>query len=443
MFWEILLVIILVSINAFFVAAEFALVKLRLRDVKALVRKGSPSALRVVRIIDHLDAYLSACQLGITLASLGLGWIGEPLVAHTIEPWIRVLGMPADTVHYVALPLGFIIITLLHITAGEQVPKIFAIQKYMPTAQVIAFPLVFFYRVFQPLIWIVNSISNMMLRSLGIGIHSEHSEVHTLEELRAVLLESAAGGHLTHKERVIIENVLDLENKIARRYMLPRNQIVYLDKNKPMEEKLREASQSGHTRLPICHGDLDHILGILHVKDVFRAMANNETLTSLVTMARKPIFFLETVTLDVLLREFQKKRAVLAMIVDEYGVVSGMITLENILEELVGPIQDEFDNEIPLIIKKGTDRYEVDASCSVDEITRKLILELPATNSDTIGGVVIERSGHIPVVGEKLILGNHEITVLEADPTRIRRVLFQRLSSPNDVPEEGEPGELS
>jgi CBS domain containing-hemolysin-like protein len=434
MFWRISLVLSLVAANGFFVAAEFALVKLRIQEIKILARKGSKTAKLVERIVRDLDAYLSACQLGITLASLGLGWVGEPVVAKMIEPIFNTLGIPEENVHFVALPIAFVIITLLHITAGEQVPKIFAIKKHRPTAYVIAMPLVIFYKIFKPFIWILNTISNLMLRVIGIQIASEHGEVHTEDEVRAILLESAAVGHLTPGERLIMENVLDLENKIARRYMLPRNQIVYLDKNDTMEEKLRIASESGHTRLPLCDGDLDHILGIVHVKDIFQALARGEELKALVDLARKPTFLPETVTLDALLREFQKKHTALAILVDEYGVVSGMITLENVLEELVGPIQDEFDSEAPSIKKVGADTFEVDAACTVDEIEKKLEIELSDSNADTIGGVLIEKLGHIPTVSENTVLADHEVTVLEADQKRIRRVLIRRLR-PEEIAE--------
>lgn len=437
MFWKISVVLLLVAINGFFVAAEFALVKLRLQEIKILARKGSSAAKMVERIMSHLDAYLSACQLGITLASLGLGWVGEPLVATMIEPLVHALEIPPENVHFVSFPLAFVLITVLHITAGEQVPKILAIQKHRPTSLAIAMPLAIFYKVFKPFIWIINTLSNLMLAAIGIRIHSEAHDAHTEDELRAILLESASGGHLTRRERLIMENVLDLENKIARRYMLPRNRIVFLDKNESIEEKLEKASQSGHTRLPLCDGDLDHVIGILHIKDVFKALARQQKVTVLGDFARKPTFLPETVALDVLLREFQKHNTALTLLVDEYGVVSGMITLENVLEELVGPIQDEFDSELPSIVKKGTQLFEVDATCTVDDIAKKLEIELPRTYADTIGGVVIEQIGYIPAKGEKILVGRHEITVLESEPTRVRRVLIKGLN-----PEANEPPKI-
>lgn len=426
MLWKISAVLVLVALNGFFVAAEFALVKLRLQEIKLLARKGSKTAKVTENIIIHLDAYLSACQLGITLASLGLGWLGEPLVATMIEPIFELTRIPTEHVHYVAFPAAFLIITLLHITAGEQVPKIFAIQKYRPTALAAAVPLTVFYRIFRPLIWVVNTLSNLMLRAIGVGVVTEHTGVHTEEEVRAILLESAAGGHLTRRERLVIENVLELENKTARRYMLPRNQIVYLDKNDSIEEKLRKASESDHTRMPLCDGDLDHVIGIIHVKDVFRALAKKEKLTALVDFARKASFRPETVTLDVLLRDFQKNHSVLTLLVDEYGVVSGMLTLENVIEQLIGPIQDEFDEEAPLIEKKGPDQFQIDSTCPIEEVIEQLAIVLPETDATTIGGLIIERIGRIPVAGEELSVDSHSITIEEAEPTRIRRILFKK-----------------
>ncbi|HUV14298.1 MAG TPA: hemolysin family protein [Acidobacteriota bacterium] len=432
MFWKISLVFFLVAANGFFVAAEFALVKLRLQEIKLLARKGSKAAQVLESIMVHLDAYLSACQLGITLASLGLGWLGEPLVATMIEPIFRSMEVPTDQVHFVAFPIAFLIITTLHITAGEQVPKILAIQRYKSTALTVAIPLALFYRIFQPLIWVVNTISNLILRTLGIEVVSDHSAVHTEEEVRAILLESAAGGYLTRRERLIIENVLDLENKIARRYMLPRNEIVYLNKNDSMEEKLRKASESDHTRLPLCDGDLDHVIGIVHVKDVFRSLAKKERLVTLIDLARKPTFRPETVALDILLKDFQKNHTILTFLVDEYGVVSGMITLENVIEQLVGPIQDEFDQEKPSIEEKGQNRFQIDAACLVDDVIDQLKIELPETDANTIGGMVVEQIGRIPAKEEKVMLGDHEVTVLEAEPTRIRMVLLKRAQIKED-----------
>jgi CBS domain containing-hemolysin-like protein len=235
--------------------------------------------------------------------------------------------------------------------------------------------------------------------------------------------------------------VLDLENKVARRYMLPRNQIIYLDKNDSIKEKLRKASESDHTRLPLCDGDLDHVIGIVHVKDVFRVLAKKEKLTALVDLARNPTYRPETVTLDLLLKDFQQNNTILTLLVDEYGVLSGMITLENVIEELVGPIQDEFDQDTPLIEKKGPEEFQIDATCSVEEVRKQLTIDFPETDASTIGGLVVGRLGRIPAAGEKVRLGPHEVTVSEAEPTRIRTILFRKGTVEGDEAFDWDQGE--
>ena len=258
-------------------------------EVRNAARAGSRTAKIVERLLLHLDAYLAACQLGITLASLGLGWVGEPLVARTLEPLFEAWSIPAQNIHYFSFPIAFLIITFLHITAGEQAPKIAAIQKYQATSQLIAYPLYLFYKFFKPFIWLLNESSNLMLRSVGIHVGGGHNAAPTEDQLRFLLSDSRAAGAVTMREQLIMANVLDLEEKIARRYMLQRSQIVFIDRNDPMDVKLRKVAESGHTRLPLCDGDIDHIIGIVHVKDVFQATLASDPLTTLIDLARKPL----------------------------------------------------------------------------------------------------------------------------------------------------------
>jgi CBS domain containing-hemolysin-like protein len=432
-----LAVVLLVGANGFFVAAEFALVKVRATEIGAAEGRRKKSARLARHMLDHLNAYLSACQLGITLASLGLGWIGEPVVARMIEPVFHLFGLPEEKVHFVAFPLAFATITYLHLTLGEQAPKIAAIQKARATTLLIAYPLALFYNVFRPFIWLINVSSNGMLRAAGLEAVTEHDQEITEDEVRMILMQSAAVGHLGSGERQMMENVLDLEDKIARRYMVPRHQVVYLKRQDSMEQKLDAASQSGHTRLPLCDGDLDHVVGVVHIKDVFRAMTLDGGLEALASLARKPLFLPETIHLDILLKEFQRSQNHLAVLVDEYGTVSGIITLENVIEEMVGPIEDEFDTETPPVLKMGERRYEVDASCPVGDLTRICGVSVPEKiGADSVGGIVMEMLGHIPRTGEKVRLGNHEITVLESEPTRVVRVLIEQ-SAPEEARDEG------
>ncbi len=428
MIWKIALAASFVVANGFFVAAEFALVKLRVSEIDMVAQKSRRTARLLKSILERLDGYLSACQLGITLASLALGWIGEPLFVKLLEPLVARTGVPEHYVHYIAFPLAFTIITVLHITAGEQAPKIYSIRKHRRTAKFVLIPLVIFYRVFRPLIWVVNTISNAMLRLIGIRIDIRHGETPTEQEVRNILLESSEGGSLKLRERLIMENVMDLEEKIARRYMIPRNKVVYLDRKDSMQQKLLKASRSGHTRFPLCEGDLDQIVGIVHIKDVFKAHTMSRDLPSLADVAREAHYLPETTRLDRLLVGFQKRQSHLAVLVDEYGVVSGIITLENVLEELVGPIQDEFDDERPAVIMKGKDLFEIDATCPIDEAVRKCGLQPPDDiPPDTVGGIVVAALGRIPKAGEKIVVGSHEFTVLDAEPRMIKRLLVKKL----------------
>ena len=435
---DLIIVLLLVAFNGFFVAAEFALVKIRLSEIEVLAQDGSRTAQVVRNILHSLDTYLSSCQLGVTLGSLGLGWFSERTVAALLEPLVLSLGFSAETSHLVAIPVAFVIMTFLLITAGELVPKFVALQKYRQVALAIGIPLVVFYRVFRPFIWLLNVSANLMLRCIGIRVSNEQGGSITEPELRMTLVTMVAGGQVTRRERRIMENVLDLEEKVARRYMLPRNQIVYLNQHDAKETKLRVIAESGHTRFPLCNEDLDQIVGIVHVKDLFRHLFDEQGSSGLEEIARDPLFLPETIRLDALLLEFQRRNTVLAVLVDEFGTVSGMITLENVLEELVGPIQDEFDSEAPLIVRTGPHRFEVEASCPVDQVIRACGLQLPdELTSDTTGGVMIELLGHIPRQGEQVRAGAHLMTALRVLPTRVQRLRIDRMAGPAGTDEGG------
>ncbi len=426
---DLVIVLLLVAVNGFFVAAEFALVRVRLSEIEVQARAGSRTAQIVRHILVNLDTYLSTCQLGVTLASLGLGWYGEQTLAALLAPVMVSLGFGPETAHLIAIPIAFAVMTFMLITAGELVPKFVALQKHRQMALTIGVPLVVFYKVFRPFIWLLNVSANLMLRILGMRVSNDQGASFTESELRLTLVGMAAGGHVTRRERLIMENVLDLEEKVARRHMLPRNQIVYLNQNDGVDENLRIVSDSSHTRFPLCDEDLDHITGIIHVKDLMKGLYDEDRLTSLESIAREPLFLPETIRLDALLLEFQRRNTVLAVLVDEFGTVSGMITLENVLEELVGPIQDEFDSEAPLIVRTGPHRFEVEASCPVDQVISACGLELPdELTSDTTGGVMTELLGHIPTQGEQVHAGAHLMTALRVEPTRVQRLRIDRMA---------------
>jgi CBS domain containing-hemolysin-like protein len=335
----------------------------------------------------------------------------------------------------VTVPLAFLLITFLHISLGEQVPKIMAIRSAQPTALAVAVPLTIFYKLLWPFIWVLHASSNLILATLGVRVGGGHEELHSEEELRLILAESAAGGQVTRGERLMMENVLDLEDKVTRQVMVPRRDIVYLNNRRPMAENITLIAEQQYTRFPLCDGDLDRVVGMVHAKDVLVSLHSGKPLPSLTEIVRRLPFFPETMPLDVLLREFQKNRTHVAMVVDEYGTVSGMVTFENVLEQVVGPIQDEFDRELPMIIRRSKGRYLVDALCNLDDLVEQCHIEIPQdVTSDTAGGLMVELLGHIPVPGEKIRLGNYELTVLDAEPTRVRRLEVQELVSPAAEP---------
>ncbi len=415
----------LVFVNGFFVAAEFALVKVRSGQIDQLAEKGNWAAKLTSRALDRLDSYLSASQLGITVASLGLGFAIEKLV----RPLERLLGgaepaAGATTAasFSVASVLAFSMVTFLHMALGEQAPKSLAIRSAKGIALWTAPVLVAFYYVFFPVIWLLNAASNLTLYLLGLG-RTDHAEVaHTEEELRHIVAESAAGGHLSRNERVLFENALNLEEKTARRVMVPRPDIVYLSLSRPLEDNLRIARQTGHSRFPLCEDDLTTVIGMIHVKDLFRAGSSNGTRPDLRKLARAVPFLPESLRLDQLLVQFQRSQVHLAMLLDEYGSVVGMVSLEDVLEELVGPIQDEFDRETPRVVPLPDGAFEVDPACPLDVLAELCGVVVPATDAETAGGLILDLLGRMAAPGDRVVVGDHRLTVLKADPTRIRRI---------------------
>lgn len=424
----------LILINAYFVAAEFALVKVRTSQIDQLAEEGYWAAKLTRKALDQLDLYLSASQIGITVASLALGraieqWIEPPI--RNLFHWVGIgegnIAISGVTIALVPIAsLSFV--TFLHMALGEQAPKTLAIRAAKVVALVTAPPLVLLGYVFWPVIWLLNTSSHFTLYVLGLGGASSEELTHTEEELRHILSESAQGGHLSRGERFMIENVLNLEEKTARRVMIPRPDIAYLSLARPLEENLRLARQAGHTRFPLCEDDLTTVIGMIHVKDVFRNGCLNGRV-DLRQLARKIPYLPATLRLDQLLLEFQRNRVHLAMLLDEYGSVVGMVTLENVLEELVGPIQDEFDRELPPVVHLGEGVFEVEAACPLDRLEEALGVELPETDAETAGGLVLDLLGRLAHCGDHVDVVGVRMTVLRADPTRIRQIRVEPLEA--------------
>ena len=441
---EFLIIAGLVFVNGFFVAAEFALVKVRTSQIDHLVEQGNWAAKLTSSALDRLDAYLSATQVGITVTSLALGWAIEGWVSPSIEHMFELLGVGSGIFFVRGFKLSlipifaFTFVTFLHVALGEQAPKSLAIRFSKVVALWTAPPLVAIYYIFWPLIWLLNNASNLTLWLLGLG-STDHSEVaHTEEELKHIVAESVAGGHLSRNERKMIENVLNLEEKTARRIMVPRPDIVYLSLARSIEDNMRIARQAGHTRYPLCKDDLTTVIGMIHVKDLFRSGSSATGRIDLRKWSREVPFLPESLTLDLLLFEFQKNRVHLAMLLDEYGSIVGMVSLENVLEELVGPIQDEFDREVPRITPLGEGSYEVDAACPLDEFAEGCGLEVPETEAETVGGLILDLLGRLAKTGDSVDVDGHRLTVLLAEPTRIRKIRVDRL--PPETPKPGKGG---
>jgi CBS domain containing-hemolysin-like protein len=440
-FAEFLIIAGLVFVNGFFVAAEFALVKVRIGQIDELAESGNWQAKLTKRALDHLDAYLSASQLGITVASLALGKAIEQHVEPGVRLLLHTLGLPGGKLVVGALSISIVpfvalsFVTFLHMALGEQAPKNLAIRSARTIALWTAPALVAFYYVFFPIIWALNAASNLTLWLLGLGQTNPVELAHTEEELRHIVAQSSAGGHLSRSERVMIENVLNLEEKTARRVMVPRPDIVYLSLARSLDDNLRLARQTGHTRFPLCEDDLTTVVGMIHVKDLFRS--SNGGRPDLRKLARKVPFLPESLRLDQLLVEFQRNRVHLAMLLDEYGSVVGMASLENVLEELVGPIQDEFDRETPQVSPVGDHVFEVDATCPLDVLASTCGVTVPETDAETAGGLILDLLGRIAKTGDTVTVDGHRLTVLQADPTRIRRVRVEPLTQEKEGGGEG------
>jgi CBS domain containing-hemolysin-like protein len=426
MILNVTIVLLLVFANGFFVASEFALVKIRDRELRPFADQGNQSAQLARRILANLDIYLSACQVGITLASLGLGWVGEPMVARTLEPLFVAMNISVETVHYVAFPIAFGLITFLHITLGEQMPKIYAITKHEATTLFCVYPLHYFTNIFKPFIWFLNAASNFMLSLIGFDPNQLHQNEVSEKDIRLLLIESQEGGHVSAREQKIIENTLDLEIKLARRYMVPRSKIIYVDTNDSPEKNRQIITTSGHTRIPLCNNELENFIGIIHVKDVCRQLALGDKALDLSSIARTVKVLQETSTFEELLKCFQETKQHMVLLADEFGTISGLITLENVIEELVGSIQDEFDDE-PALIKKNQDgSLEVMGYCPIEKLARQLKVRFNDVRSDTIGGYVTNRTGGIPEPGKIIQIDDLKFTVLESSNRAVEKLRVEK-----------------
>jgi magnesium and cobalt exporter, CNNM family len=419
------LTLLLVLANGFFVAAEYAFVRIRKTQLDELVQRGSARARLAANVVDRLDQYISASQLGITLCSLAIGWIGEPAVAALIEPLFGWL--PEAVLHLVAFALAFGVITYLHIVAGELAPKYLAIQRALPLALWCAYPLHLFYRVMYPFIALVNASANAILRIGGIRPGDELN-VHSEEELKMLVAVSTKKGVLKESERVIVGRAMEFADRIVRQVMVPRTEIVAVSDETPVAEVLITARQHRFSRFPVFHEDLDHIIGIVHVKDLVGVDKDNRTRAR--DVMRKVPVMPETMRLDEALAEFRRQRVQLAIVLDEFGGTAGLVTLEDVIEQLVGEVQDEFDIEAPAFKEEAPGTFVVDGLTSLEALRDRLGVTLVDEPYDTVGGLVFGRLGRLAAVGDAIEIEGYRFQVTAVDGRRVAQVRVVRARPP-------------
>ena len=436
---KILAVIVLVTLNGFFVAAEFALVKIRDTQLSPLIHGGNRRAKTAQLILHKLDSFLSAAQLGITLASLGLGWIGEPVFSALLHPvfgWLHV-----DSVQLqegLAFAVGFTVITFLHISAGEQAPKWLAIQRPLPVTLWIAYPMLWFYRVSYPFVWVLNYFSQWLLRRVGIEPATEGEGAHSEEELRLLFAGAQKQAGATGLQREIVLNALDLRHRVVRDVMRPRQEITPLDMGASLAECLEVVEKTRYSRFPLCeNGDMDRTRGVVHIKDIYAMRIKARSGADLLAVAKKIIYVPETARLEKLLQMFLERKLHLAIVVDEFGGTLGLVSLENILEALVGQIQDEFDQEKPLLIPLNDTTWEAAGTLPLHELEALLGEKVIEEGVTTASGWVTQRLGGFPKTGDVLAVGAFELRVQEMDGMRVAKlkVIKRALPEVQDSPE--------
>jgi len=427
---NLLLVALLIGLTAFFVAAEFAIVKLRSSKVDQLIAEGRRGALAAQRVTTHLDEYLSACQLGITITALGLGWLGEPTVEKILNPIFADFGFSSTLSHLLSFAIAFAIVTFLHVVVGELAPKTVAIQKAETVTLLLAPALIWFYRLMYPFIWLLNGSARILVGLFGLKPASEHEIAHSEEELRIILSESYEGGEINQAEYKYVNNIFEFDNRVAREIMVPRTEMIVVSNEDTIEEFLKIAVEERYTRYPIvAEGDKDQIIGLINLKEVLNdVVIHNHLKQEKVERYMKPIIqVIESIPIHDLLLTMQKNRTQMAALIDEYGGTSGLVTIEDILEEIVGEIQDEFDAEEVQEVRRVSDNhYLLNAKVLVQEVNDLLGIHLEEEEVDTIGGWILTQKTDIEL-HDCIVYEGYEFKVNDVDGLQIKEVEVMKL----------------
>ncbi|EMA6343856.1 hemolysin family protein [Bacillus cytotoxicus] len=432
---KLIMVAILIALTAFFVAVEFAIIKVRSSRIDQLVIEKRRGALAAKKVTSNLDEYLSACQLGITITALGLGWLGEPTIKHMLEPLFLRMNISSVAASTVSFIIAFAVITFLHVVAGELAPKTFAIQKAEQVSLLLSQPLIYFYRIMYPFIWALNGSSRFVTGIFGLQPASEHEVAHSEEELRLILSESYERGEINQAEFKYVNNIFEFDNRLAKEIMVPRTEIVGLYEDEPFETHIKIIRQEKYTRYPVFGEDKDEIIGMVNVKDLFiRYMdGGREEECSITPYTRPVIEVLENIPIHDLLLQMQKRRIPMAVLYDEYGGTAGIVTLEDILEEIVGEIRDEYDEDEHPPIEHISETWKiVDGKVRISEVNDLFGLQLLANDIDTIGGWIMMQKQTI-TEGDSIETNGLVFKVLEKDMHQIKRVEIMKKEEKRSV----------
>ncbi len=423
------MVAILIAFTGFFVAAEFAIVKIRSSRIDQLVAEGKRGALAAKKVTTNLDEYLSACQLGITVTAMGLGWLGEPTIEKLLHPLFEKWNLNPSISSVLTFGLAFMIMTYLHVVVGELAPKTMAIQKAERVTLLLAGPLMMFYKVMYPFIWVLNGSARVITGLFGLKPASEHEVAHTEEELRLILSDSYESGEINQAEYKYVNNIFEFDNRIAKEIMVPRTEIIGFYLEDSVEEHMKVIQNERYTRYPIFGEDKDDIIGMVNVKDFFiRYMTEDQKDLSFIRSYMRPIIeVMETTPIHDLLLQMQKKRIPMAVLYDEYGGTAGIVTLEDILEEIVGEIRDEYDeDEAPPIQHVNEQHIIVDGKVLISEVKDLFGLHIEEDDVDTIGGWIMMQNHEIEE-GQHVEAEGYEFKVLEKDAYQIKRVEIHKM----------------
>ncbi len=421
------LILFLLLANGFFVASEFALVSVRQTRINQLANEGNNTAKMTSNALKELDKYIAATQLGITIASIGLGWVGEATLARLIHPLFDFLPYVSNTIatHTVAVALAFVLITFMHVVIGELMPKSIALQYPEKTTLFITRPLVFVAKIFTPFIFLLNGFGNWLLKLLKIPPASQLHSVHTEEELDMIIDASYKGGVLNETENFLLKNTLKFTDLTAKQIMVPRCDVVSIPVDIDIENLKKIILENQYTRYPVYDGNIDNITGILHVKDLYSCKMRNEDI-NIGDILRKPLFVTETMTTDVLLQNFKNNKTEIAVVIDEFGGMSGIISLEDVLEEIFGEVQDEFDEEEKDIRKVGEDKYIVNGLLRVNEFFEYFGIQQQEDDVETICGLVQKLLGRLAKINDEVMIEGFRLKVVELKGRRIKKLLVEK-----------------